>query len=449
MILIEDPNKKNENETFNEKLKRKTRKLSIFEGCFGGLSGNLSDNYMTPFALSINANALHIGILSSLGALFSPIGQILGANSIEKYSRKKTLLTGTLGQSLLWLFFILVAKGYGSNIIPAILIWFLIFLYLLYTLMGGIMTPPWFSMMGDIVDENFRGRYFAKRNLITLIVILSGSISISFMLDWYKIQDLLIPGFILIFIIGFISRIISFLFFTQHYYPPLKIETEDHFGMIQFFKELPKSNIGKFTLFVALITFGQWIAGPFFAVYMLETLHFSYSTYIFITLFSSIVSLFIFPILGKFSDKFGNLKLIRFGAIIIPFLPILWIFFDTPLQILLMPQLLSGIAWTAFNLAASNFIYDNLPRQKRALFIAYYNFLIGIGIIMGGLIGGLLVIFLPVILINNFFFVFIIMMADTTIFNICVFIMFIMVKNSLGPHSVCKCRVLNISNIFL
>ena len=32
---------------------------------------------------------------------------------------------------------------------------------------------------------------------------------------------------------------------------------------------------------------------------------------------------------------------------------------------------------------------------------------IGIGIIMGGLIGGLLVIFLPVILINNFFFVFI------------------------------------------
>lgn len=381
-------------------------RISIYEGCFGGLSSNLSENYITPFALSINATPLHIGLISSFGALLSPIGQILGAQSLEKISRKKILLIGILGQVIVWPFLIMIALLYQNLIMTSVLIWFLFSFFLIYAFMGGIMTPPWFSLMGDIVPEDSRGRYFAKRNLIALSIILISSISISFMLDWFSFQEQVLTGFIIVFLIAFITRIFSFFFFTKHYYPPLSIQAEDHFSMREFINQLPKSNIGKFTLFVALITFGQWIAGPFFAVYMLQELHFSYSIFMIITLFSSIVSLFFFPLLGKFSDKFGNLKMLRFGAIVIPILPILWIFFDTPLGLLLGPQLLSGFAWTAFNLAAANFIYDNLPSQKRGKYIAYYNMLIGIGIVSGGLVGSLLITFLPFILINSFFFLF-------------------------------------------
>ena len=89
-------------------------------------------------------------------------------------------------------------------------------------------------------------------------------------------------------------------------------------------KEIPKSNFGRFTLFVSLLTLGQWIAGPFFSVYMLSDLGFDYSIFILVNISSSIIALFIFPVLGKLSDKFGNVSLLQIGAIIIPLLPILW-----------------------------------------------------------------------------------------------------------------------------
>ena len=48
------------------------------------------------------------------------------------------------------------------------------------------------------------------------------------------------------------------------------------------------------------------IASPFFAVYMLEELKFSYYMYIAVILSSSIFYLLFLPLAGKFSDKYGN-----------------------------------------------------------------------------------------------------------------------------------------------
>jgi len=273
-------------------------------------------------------------------------------------------------------------------------------------LFTGIMTPPWFSVMGDVVPENYRGRYFAKRNLITQSIAIIGVISLSILLDWFNYNQILYYGFVLIFIFGFLTRLMSAFFYTKHYYPPFIFETKDHVKISQFIKELPKSNFGKFTLFVSFLTLGQWIAKPFFSVYMLTQLNFEYSIFMVVNLGSTIIGLIIFPILGRFSDKFGNVKLLRVGAVIIPILPFFWIIYTTPLQIFLGIQILSGIAWTAFNLASSNFIYDNIISKKRGKYIAIYNSLIGLAIVIGGLIGSILISFLPISFMNSFHFIF-------------------------------------------
>lgn len=391
----------------DKSLKEKTMKLSIAEGSFGVLSSTLSDNYIVPFALSIQSTPLQVGILSSLGGLVSPVGQIIGAREIEHRSRKRILLTGILGQACLWPVFMIIAFLYMQQIFLVGLAWLLILFYILYMICGGVLTPPWFSMMGDVVPENQRGKYFAKRNLICTAIALSGTLFFSFALDWFNNLNVVIIGFVIIFIFGLITRLFSALLFTQHYYPPFHFErTIDHISLKQFLGEIPKDNFGKFTLFVALLTFAQWIAGPFFSVHMLQDLKFNYFVFIFINLFTSIVALFIFPLLGKFSDKFGNVFLLRIGACIIPFLPLMWLFTDTPIEIALGPQLFSGIGWTAFNLAASNFIYDNIPAQKRGEYVALYNFIIGIGILLGGLTGSLIVTLIPITFMNKYHFLF-------------------------------------------
>ena len=392
----------------DEILKKKTMRVSIAEGSFGIFSSMLSDNYIVPFALSINSSPFQIGILSSLGNLVSPLGQIIGSRRIEKNSRKSVLMSGVIGMGSIWPFFLIIALIYSLGILHSILPWLLIFFYLLYMLFAGIMSPSWFSVMGDVVPDNFRGRYFAKRNLISNAIALIGTLVLSYFLDWFDFQGNILFGFTLIFIFGFLTRGVSAFLFTKHYYPPLNFEEADHIKFSMIIKEIPKSNFGKFTLFVSLLTLGQWIAGPFFSVYMLSELHFDYSIFILINVFSSFIALFIFPLLGKLSDKLGNVRLLQIGAIIIPLLPLLWLFFDTPLGILLVPQLLGGIGWTSFNLATSNFIYDNIPGRKRGTYIAFYNVLIGIAILIGGLTGSIIITYIPITFMNQYHFLFLI-----------------------------------------
>ena len=389
-----------------QKLKKKTMQVSIFEGSFGVFSSVIADNYIVPFSISINSSPFQIGLLSSLGNLAAPIGQIIGSHQIESNSRKSIIIRGVAGLASMWPFFIAIALFYQFIFLQSFLPWLLIVIFLIYMLFGGTMTPSWFSVMGDVVPEGFRGRYFSKRNLINQSIALIGIILLSFLLDWFDINSKVYFGFIVIFILGFITRLVSIFLFTKHYYPPFIFEKTDHVKMGQFFKQISKSNFGKFTLFVCLLTFGQWIAKPFFSVYMLTYLNFNYSIFMIINLSSSLIGLLLFPLLGKFSDKFGNVRLIQMGALIIPFLPFFWILYNTPLQIFLGIQILSGLAWTAFNLATANFIFDNSTSKMRGKYVATYNFLIGLAIIGGGLIGSIMVSYISISFMNSFHFIF-------------------------------------------
>ncbi|MFX1418154.1 MAG: MFS transporter [Promethearchaeota archaeon] len=389
-----------------KKLKKRSMRGSIVEGSFGVFSSALADNYIVPFSLSINSSPFQVGILTSLGNLFSPLGQIIGSRNIENMARKKIILRGVIGQTFIWPFLLIIALLYQNAILQIFLPWLLILTFLTYMLFAGIMTPPWFSIMGDIVPEGFRGRYFAKRNLITQLIAIIGVILLSFSLDWFNVNEIIYFGFIVVFILGFVSRLISTLIYTKLYYPPFNFEKTDHIKIIQVIKELPKSNFGKFTLFVTLLSLGQWIAKPFFSVYMLTQLRFEYALFMTINISSTLIGLVTFPLLGRLSDKYGNVRLIQLGAIIIPFLPFFWIIYNSPLQIFLGIQILSGLGWTAFNLATSNFIYDNIPSKKRGYYIAIYNFLIGLSIITGGLIGSILISFIPFTFMNSYHFIF-------------------------------------------
>jgi len=73
----------------------------------------------------------------------------------------------------------------------------------------------------------------------------------------------------------------------------------------------------------------------------------------------------------------------------------MWVFFVDPWGIFFAGQVISSFAWTAFNLAASNFIFDNIPSTKRGEYQAHYSLIVGIGITIGSLLGSLLVAVLP------------------------------------------------------
>lgn len=370
--------------------KERTLKLSVKEGCFASVMTGAGTDYITPFALTLNASNTQIGFLSSFTGLVSPLSQVLGSRLMEKYSRKRLVTIFVALQALMFLPLIFLAILLWRSLFLSYLPIFLIAFYSIFSIFGSLASPAWFSLMGDIVPEKIRGRYWSSRNRICGTVALIVALAASFFLDLMKTKGLVILAFSILFSIALIFRLISATIFSKHYDPKFKLQDGYYFSFWQFIKKAPQNNFGKFVIFVALMQLATAISGPFFSVYMLKYLGFSYKTFMIVNISATISTLIFLPLWGKFSDKYGNKEMLKIGAFIIPLVPILWIVNPSPVFLALIPQLISGIGWAAFNLAASNFIYDSVTPQRRGICLAYHNILVGIGVFIGAALGGIL-----------------------------------------------------------
>lgn len=390
------------------KLNRKTLKTSIKEGSWTSIMNGFGTNYITPFAVTLNASNFQIGLISSFVGLVSPFAQLYGSKLMEKKSRKSIVVRYVLLQALMWLpllFLIFLAwKGIGANALP----WMLILFYSIMILVGSIATPAWFSWMGDLVPENRRGRYFGKRNKINGTVLLISTLIASFLMDFFKTKGILLAGYGILFSIAFTGRMFSQGLFRKHHEPKLELEKGYYFSFFQFVKNGINTNFGKFTSFVSLFYLSVMVASPFFAVYMLEDLELSYKLFILVMMSTTFFSLVFLSALGKISDKLGNKFLLKMSVILISLHPILWIFSGNIYYLIFVPQLISGLGWAAFGLSSGNFMYENVKPIHRGLCITYHNILVGIGIFIGAIIGGLITQNIQLSFLNKFLFVFLI-----------------------------------------
>ncbi|MHA1499265.1 MAG: hypothetical protein ACTSRT_17190, partial [Promethearchaeota archaeon] len=169
--------------------------LSIREGYFGGLAQTLTDQFMTPYAISLNVSPIQMGILRSFLGFLSPIGQILGSNRMKHKSRRSLVLKGIFFQLLMWPLIMLLGFFALNNMFLSFLPFFLMSFYILYSFFGSTTGPSWFSLMGDIVPEDYRGRYFSKRNFLITTLSISISILASILLEQFKNFESVFLGF--------------------------------------------------------------------------------------------------------------------------------------------------------------------------------------------------------------------------------------------------------------
>lgn len=391
-----------------KKLKQSARRHSIKEGIFASAQASFGSYYISPFAIAVNASNSLVALITSITGLLGPLSQLFSSRLIEKTPRKKIVLKTVFWESLMWIPLIITAFLFYNNILTEMLPLLVLISFSISTIISNIAVPAWFSWMGDIVKENYRGRWFSKRNLIMGFISVILAITASFFLDYFKKQNLLMIGFIILFFLAFLSRLTCWKLFKKQYEPLIKINKKENFSFLEFIKQSPKNNFGKFTIYRALIGLTGSISAPLIAVYLLRYLEFNYTIYIIISLAGTLFSLFVIELWGKFADKYGNYKTIAVTSIIIPIIPFLWILSTSPIYFILIPSAIGGITWAGFNLATSNFIYDNVNTSKRSLAISYYNLLTGIGIFIGAGIGAFLIKFLHTTTIEPIILIFII-----------------------------------------
>ena len=277
-----------------KELKHHTRRLSIKEGIFWSVRRSFGDNYIAPFAIALGTKSSLITILNSLWNL-GPISQLIGSKFVGKTKRKKVMTKTLALESFAWLLIAFIGalylKGLYLQLLPALILFGLGIM----VFGNGLGHPSWFSLMGDVVDEKFRGRWFSKRTTIISFTTIVLSIIASLILNYFKNSGQEIMGFITLFVIAAFARFYCVGLIKKHYEPELKIKKEKKLGIKKFIKYLEDTNFGKFVLFRATLAIAVGLTTPLISIYLLRYLHFDYLTYIIIMMsgtFFSILTLF-------------------------------------------------------------------------------------------------------------------------------------------------------------
>ena len=380
-----------------EKLKEKTRAISIKEAGIFSVSDGFGLRNISPYALALGAGNTAIGLLSSLPSLIGNFSQLFTSRLMRKYSRKKIVVVSVFLQAFMWL--ILLIPGllffifhFSSKVSSSSLV----VIYTLLVLFGAIAGPAWQSWMKDISPQR-SGHFFGVRNKVAGTVSLVSMLVAGFILDYFK-QTKIFMAFVILFSFSFVARSISGYLFTKEYDPEFKYEPASYFSFVQFLKKMTGNNFGRFVIFISLISFATAIASPFFVVYMIKDRGMSYSAYFATTIANTLVTLLVMPFWGKFADSHGNVKIMKILGFFICLTPMLWvfsIFFDgfILLLYLVLIEAFAGFVWAGFNLAAGNFIYDAVTRQRMAICTSYFNILNGFGVFLGASLGGILASF--------------------------------------------------------
>ena len=377
--------------------------LSVREGSLASVSTSLGLSYFSPFALAMKATASQVGILHAVVNLIPSLVQLKASALLEKFSRKRVVLIGVMAQILLFIPMILTGVLFFMGV--PYMVWAFIFFVGLFYASSGSNHPAWFSWMGSLVPENNRGQYFSKRNRIAGFFGVASMVIGALILDGAKrigvvrgeVLGFTLIGFGVLFVLAGVVRFWSWVLLARQYEPRFKVRKKEYFSFWQFLRESPKTAFGRFVLFRGVFSVAIGIAGPFWVVYMLRNLGFSYVWFMAVTVSAILFRLMFLPLLGKFSDRFGNVKLMKICSLMIFLSPALWLLstligsdIGVKIYLLIVPAILGGFAWGGYDLATNNYVYDAVRQRKRGFGVAYMNLVVGVGTFVGASIGSVI-----------------------------------------------------------
>lgn len=378
---------------------RKSIKISFWENFFAAGMGGVMQDYIVPYALALKATTKQIGLLSSLSYLCASLVQLKSADFTDKqFSRRSLILFSTFMHAVMIMPILLIPYFIKSN-----QIFWLILFNMLFVGFNTLGQGAFVSLLNDYTPANRRGSFFGWRGKIGGLVSVSFSLLAGLIMQFFK-NDI-IRGVGIILIIAMLARFLSWYCLTKMYDPPFHRQEGSYFSFLDFIKRARESNFARFVFFIAGMSFAINIAGPFFAVFMLKDMHFSYITYVLIVTVTNIVSLVLGARWGRLADKIGNVRVMQFTAWFIITFPFLWIVCHHPLYLMAL-QLVGGFAYSGFNLAAGNFVYDATTPAKRIRCFSYFNVINSASVSVGALLGGYLAMHCPRIFGYQLLFVF-------------------------------------------
>ncbi|MCX8195163.1 MAG: MFS transporter [Candidatus Micrarchaeota archaeon] len=384
MAFISSEGKNAETESLSAEQRKGSMKFSIFESIFYSVMSAAGDVFVPAALVFLGASSFYIGLLAALPQLLGAFAQSLALNAIRIVKSRRTLVfLVSLLHSLSWIFVIAVLLWPTELSIPLIILFFS-----LGAAASALGSPAWSSWISDIVPENERADFFARRNRIMQLTLFSATFIIGLVLRELQLRYEAAFAFSAIFAVAFLARLASAAMHLRvsdiKYEPQLMKEIRlKHLFLLPAYR-----NELWFLAFIALMNFTVQFASPFFTPYMLSELGYDAGMLGLMTAVAVFTKVAAYPYWGKMIDRFGNRTVLVATSLLAPFVPLLWLLSKDTAMIGLF-QVFSGFVWSGYDLASFNYALALVGRELRPSFIAKYNQFNGIFYAAGSIAGGL------------------------------------------------------------
>lgn len=370
---------------------RKSLRCSHQEAVASATMTGTSDNFLNAFAVYLQASALQMGWLTAIPQLVGAICQIVSVWLGNHVRRKPLVVRTALVQSGVVAGLALLALAYGGGLAPGSAMGWLIFLAVLYFGCLNVIQPHWRAWMGGLVPPRRRGVFFAARTRLTMGASLAVFITGGLVLSQTDSFDRAWIGFAMLFGLAAVGRFSSGILLSRMH-DPEPDSARNAMPLLDSWRHIADSlrdpSFRHYSFFVASMQGAVAVSAPFFAVYMLRDLNFTYLQFSLNNIASISTQFIMLRFWGRYSDRFGNHATMMLASSVIPVIPLLWLF-SANYYYLILVQIISGLSWSGFTLSTANYLYDIRPHQTNfALYAAIQSGTSALLVFCGALLGG-------------------------------------------------------------
>ncbi|MBI2171999.1 MAG: MFS transporter [Chloroflexi bacterium] len=366
---------------------RRTLRLAFWEGIPGTLALSIADSFIGPLAIALGGTPMQIGLLSAFPQLLAAQAQLLTHTFVAWVRSRKGVLLIAIGLGALpW--FALAAVPHLSLADPVV---WLVPLAILTAVLYQLPAPAWGSWIADLLPLHRRGAYFGMRasagNMVGIAVVLSFGL----LLD--RMSSEAYWGFTIVFMVAAAMRLCSFVMVWGMHEPPMR-PSRAGMGLLEFIRTAQRTNLGRVVLYTAALYLGVFLAGPYFSIFMLRDLKFSYTTFLFLQMVHVMATIIGSRLWGLYADRHGNVRVIRITGLGLCSMPFLWLVSQQP-PFLMLINVIGGLSWSGFALCSLNYVYEATPPGQRARVVGYLAAFGGVGLFLGAVLGGVLANHVP------------------------------------------------------
>ncbi|MCA9134448.1 MAG: MFS transporter [Planctomycetales bacterium] len=364
---------------------RRNMAASTADAAAYGVMVGVGETFLPAFALAVGLGEVTAGIIASVPLMAGGLLQLISLWVLARGFPEKWWVV--LSAALQGLTFVpLVLSAYWGTITGPMLL----LIASLYWAAGLATGPAWNSWIEKLIPRGMRTNYFAKRTRASQFATLLGFVAGGLLLQYGRQSGWVLLAFAALFSTALLSRLASAVMLALHRDPGRATRNWVRSEMTSTASSPGSRYSGKHLLIYLVLVQGMvQLSGPYFTPYMLTHLQLSYLAFTGLIAVAFIAKVISLAAWGQLARQRGAGWLLTVGGTAIVPLSALWIVAPNYYALLAI-QVVTGIAWAAYELGLFLMFFEALPLNRRVLMLTYYNLANTSAWCVGATIGALL-----------------------------------------------------------